>query len=100
MWPHADLALLAFLPGLVCALSTACTPQDTASIRCTIARLGPLLSPQASISFNGSSDPRWSEFHAPTPGAVVNVATEQDVANTVSPHSVPLWQIVPKPNVR
>ncbi|TVY65609.1 FAD-linked oxidoreductase azaL [Lachnellula suecica] len=42
-----------------------------------------LLSPGATISNNGSSAPRWSDFDAPTPGAVVTVATEQDVLRTV-----------------
>ena len=43
-----------------------------------------MLSRDASISQNRSSVLRWSEFHAPTPGAIVNVATEDDVSATVS----------------
>ncbi|KAG9232589.1 hypothetical protein BJ875DRAFT_380380 [Amylocarpus encephaloides] len=45
------------------------------------------LSPQASIS--KSTDPlfntqRWSECNSATPGAIVNVASEDDISNTVS----------------
>ena len=45
--------------------------------------LGPLLSPNASIAYNTLEAPRWSQFPAPNPGAVVNVATENDVLVTV-----------------
>lgn len=38
-----------------------------------------LLSPNATISHQLSSAPRWSEYHAPHPGTIVNVATERDV---------------------
>ncbi|KAG4030746.1 hypothetical protein MFRU_011g02010 [Monilinia fructicola] len=41
------------------------------------------LSSAATISHNVSTVPRWSEFKAPSPGTIVNVATEQDVAVTV-----------------
>jgi hypothetical protein len=44
------------------------------------------LSPGASISHDLSTAPRFSEFHAPQPGTIVNVATEADVATTVRPH--------------
>lgn len=37
------------------------------------------LSLNATISHNTTGAPRWSEFDAPQPGTVVNVATEQDV---------------------
>jgi hypothetical protein len=40
-----------------------------------------LLSTNATITHNGTV--RWSEFNAPTPGTVVNVATEKDVQVTV-----------------
>jgi hypothetical protein len=46
--------------------------------------LGPLLSKSASISHNLSEAPRWSDFAAPTPGTVVNIATAEDVLLTVS----------------
>ena len=42
------------------------------------------LSPNASISYNVSSVPRWSDYHAPQPGIIVNVATEYDVQKVVS----------------
>lgn len=45
--------------------------------------LGARLSKGASIVHNSSAAPRWSEFDAPQPGTVVNVATEKDVAVTV-----------------
>ena len=52
---------------------------------CVAQRLGPLLSKGASINTSHLSSvaPRWSEFHAPRPGTVVNVATEKDVLTTV-----------------
>jgi hypothetical protein len=43
--------------------------------------LQPFLSPNASIAY--SAVPRWSDYPAPHPGAVVNVATEEDVLVTV-----------------
>lgn len=42
-----------------------------------------ILSRDASISHNVSSAPRWSEYHAPRPGTIVNVATEHDVQAVV-----------------
>ena len=59
------------------------------SANSSIAGLEPLLSHNASISYNASTDPRWSQYHAPTPGAIVNVATERDVVATVSNLSQP-----------
>ncbi|MCJ1250122.1 hypothetical protein MMC30_007348 [Trapelia coarctata] len=50
---------------------------------CIDQKLGPSLSAGASIVHNISAAPRWSEFDAPQPGTIVNVATEQDVATTV-----------------
>ena len=43
-----------------------------------------ILSPGATIAFNTSRAPRWSDYDAPMPGLVVNVATEQDVQVVVS----------------
>ncbi|KAH8586972.1 hypothetical protein B0O99DRAFT_699490 [Bisporella sp. PMI_857] len=40
-----------------------------------------LLSATATITHNGTV--RWSEFDAPTPGTIVNVATEKDVQVTI-----------------
>ncbi|CAG8977587.1 hypothetical protein HYALB_00008363 [Hymenoscyphus albidus] len=42
-----------------------------------------ILSPSATIVHSTSGAPRWSEFNAPVPGTVVNVATEKDVQVTV-----------------
>jgi hypothetical protein len=41
------------------------------------------LSPNATIVHNTTEAPRWSDFHAPVPGTVINVATEKDVQATV-----------------
>ncbi|KAI9645413.1 hypothetical protein NHQ30_006152 [Ciborinia camelliae] len=45
--------------------------------------LGHLLSKNASILHSSAAAPRWSDFEAPMPGTVVNVATEDDVLETV-----------------
>lgn len=42
-----------------------------------------LLSLNATIVHDTTGAPRWSEFDAPTPGTIVNVATEHDVQITV-----------------
>lgn len=47
-----------------------------------------LLSKNANIAQNRSSDFRWSNFHAPAPGVIVNVATEDDVLATVTTPSL------------
>ncbi|KAI4116633.1 MAG: hypothetical protein LQ338_007677 [Usnochroma carphineum] len=38
-----------------------------------------VLSPNATVSHQLSSAPQWSEYHAPRPGTIVDVATERDV---------------------
>lgn len=43
-----------------------------------------LLSPNATIVHSDAGVPRWSDYHAPKPRVVVNVATEQDVQAAVS----------------
>jgi hypothetical protein len=48
------------------------------------------LSPKASINMRSdeafaTNAARWSDYKAPQPGAVVNVATESDIEKTVSP---------------
>ena len=61
----------------------------------------------ASINFRGDPDfqantLRWSDFAAPQPGAVINVATENDVQKTVRGirSSTPLsWQRLLEPTV-
>ena len=45
-----------------------------------------LLSPGATIS-DPSTLPRWTDYGAPSPGAIVNVATEHDVKQTVGPRT-------------
>ena len=54
---------------------------------CINQRLGPKLSKGASIVHNTSTAPRWSEYHAPQPGTVINVAAEEDVLTTVRAYS-------------
>lgn len=49
----------------------------------TLTGVTTLLSPKASVSYNISSAPRWSQFDGPQPGAIVNVATEEDVVTIV-----------------
>ncbi len=86
MWLILDVIVLAFIPTLATSF---CTSAVSASGNCSIAGLEPLLSHNASISYNTSTDPRWSQYNAPTPGAIVNVATERDVVATVSKMSQP-----------
>lgn len=45
--------------------------------------LGPRLSNQASIVRNSSAAPSWSEYYAPRPGMVINVAEAKDVMESV-----------------
>lgn len=45
--------------------------------------LRPRLSSKASIVHFSSAAPRWSDYHAPEPGTVVNVFEENDVLETV-----------------
>ena len=68
--------LLAFFGGHeVSALSTQTVTKE----------LGPDLSKAASITGGGSPKyTRWSEYAPPSPGVIVNVASEDDVAATVS----------------
>ena len=58
-------------------------PRSGCNGQCIDQRLGPLLSRGASISHDTSTVARWSDFDAPRPGAIVNVATEKDVLTTV-----------------
>ena len=81
-------------PFLILLACAAAVPETVFRARCDglciNQRLGPKLSNGTSIVHNTSTAPRWSEFHAPQPGTVVNVATEKDVLTTVrapSPYS-------------
>lgn len=78
MWPHLHFGALALLT-IVC-----CSSASLTSGIGSISDLIPFLSQEASITYNRSTAQRWSDFHAPTPGAIINVATENDVAATVS----------------
>lgn len=42
-----------------------------------------LLSPGATVSSAANTPPRFSDYKAPKPGIIVNVATEEDVRVTV-----------------
>ena len=74
----------AFSASFPLAVIGSCLPAGPTSGECLIGGLRSMLSHDASISQNRSSVLRWSDFHAPTPGAIVNVATEDDVSATVS----------------
>ncbi|KAL8738824.1 MAG: hypothetical protein Q9181_000428 [Wetmoreana brouardii] len=74
----------AFLAYVVVALSAAVEPGvfQIAPQRLPRAfddELRPRLSAKATISHQLSAAPRWSEYHSPHPGTIVNVATEHDV---------------------
>ena len=71
MQPLRTLASLLWLPVTALALGT------------NAEGLRSLLSRNASISHNASTVPRWSDFDAPKPRTIVNVATEHDVLVTV-----------------
>ena len=59
-------------------------PSTNCSQQCQIdENLGPKLSENASIVHTTTEIPRWSDFDAPRPGSVVNVASEHDVLLTV-----------------
>ncbi len=81
MWPSRNFGALALLSTLTIG---SCTVAGPANGFASITGLRPFLSQEASITYNRSTIPRWSDFHAPTPGAIINVATENDVAATVS----------------
>jgi hypothetical protein len=62
---------------------------DSEKVDAFTADLRPLLSAHASISLPGSTDfanatVRWSTYGQPTFGVAVDVATEEDVRQTVS----------------
>jgi hypothetical protein len=69
------ICLLGFLSILV--------PSSTSQVSSLGTQIQTLLSPNATISYNTTEAPRWSEFDAPNPGLIVNVATEKDVQVTV-----------------
>ena len=81
MWLSFDLGILAFLSSLAIGFCAGAGPESGIG---SIANLRPLLSQGASITSNRSTAQRWSDFYAPLPGAIINVATENDVAATVS----------------
>ncbi|KAK4695121.1 hypothetical protein P7C71_g2574, partial [Lecanoromycetidae sp. Uapishka_2] len=66
------------------AANFATLANSTCDLQCQIdTHLTPKLSQQASIVHTSAAIPRWSDFDAPNPGTVVNVATEHDVLVTV-----------------
>ena len=92
MW-HLSLCIASFLLSLGSAITLPISPANsTCSQQCQIDKmLGPELSQHASIVHTTSAIPRWSDFDAPNPGTVVNVASEHDVLLTVgfSPNCSP-----------
>lgn len=93
MWSVLNIVALASVSPFV-LISGSATPAVLGPRQFSVDALRPLLSRGANISLVSSTSPRWSEYNAPTPGAIVNVATEQDVVATVStcfsPYHVPV----------
>jgi hypothetical protein len=79
MWSSFYVTLLCFLSITLPLGGYAAGLQKSANDTIILS----LLSSGATISHNISTAPRWSQFDAPSPGAIVNVATEQDVVATV-----------------
>ena len=80
-------AILLATAGLIIICKGSALPQHSLPaqddrINVTLA-LGAFLSPFASVSTNLSLAPRWSDYHAPRAGVLVNVATDTDVAETI-----------------
>ena len=84
MWLTSIIWLPSFVL-LISAINLPTSPNTPAcDQQCQIDRiLGHQLSRQASIVHTSAAIPRWSDFDAPNPGTVVNVATEHDVLMTV-----------------
>lgn len=61
-------------------------PRSSCTGECINQQLSPKLSEGATIVRGTFKTPRWSEFHSPQPGTVVNGATETDVLAAVSPN--------------
>ena len=74
MW---TLSLFLSLVGTGLAIQCPAVPDIQAT-------LGQQLSNGSSVGGPASSPSRWSDFGAPDPQIVVTVASEQDVATTVS----------------
>ena len=74
-------SLLCFV-GAVLAATINAAPLNTLQRR-DWNDLRPLLSSNATLSSSDSAAPRWSLYHAPQPGLIVNVATARDVQVTV-----------------
>lgn len=62
----------------------ACSAVAAITAATDLANLRAQLSPNTSISWSTSDAPRWSDYDAPQPIAVINVAAEKDVQFTVS----------------
>jgi hypothetical protein len=78
MGSYFAVRLSIFLHWLyVFASSAAATGADLAILRSQ-------LSPDASVSWTTSIAPRWSDYDAPKPTAIINVAVEKDVQTTVT----------------
>ncbi|PCG99796.1 FAD-binding, type 2 [Penicillium occitanis (nom. inval.)] len=77
MGSYFAVRLSIFLHWLyVFASSAAATGADLAILRSQ-------LSPDASVSWTTSIAPRWSDYDAPKPTAIINVAVEKDVQTTI-----------------
>lgn len=87
MWSSSHLAWLLCFSSIIISPTFA---FDTIRVapQSPFAGLNTLLSPNATVSNNTLGAPRWSEFKAPDPGAVVNVVTERDVQAVVCDESI------------
>lgn len=80
------------LVSLLCVVGASNAAPDVTPQRRDWNGLRPLLSSNATISLGSNAEPRWSVYHAPQPGLIVNVATARDVQATV----IPLHPYFPK----
>ena len=84
MWRSLSVALSFILQSVSVLVLPTSKSNSICDMQCNIdSKLGPKLSKGASIVHTSSSVPRWSDYKAPDPGTVVNVATEGDVQITV-----------------
>ena len=77
-----SLILLFILTPLFLAAETPLSKEDS-RVSKIAKELRPRLSSKASITHNPAAVERFSDYHAPKPGTIVNVASENDVVETV-----------------
>ncbi|VUC28050.1 unnamed protein product [Clonostachys rosea] len=77
------MRFVAHLIGMSLSLSQLTDAQKSNGTLDVVGDLESLLSEKASVSTNITDAHRWSEYNNPSPGYIVNVAEELDVAKTV-----------------